>query len=84
MTYMPPVNKTLTHTYTTQHADQTFYNFDGSVNRNEHNVHIYCLDYLGIAPIAEVSPVFREAKQFPCEGLYCSEPTYIPMRHMIK
>ena len=66
-----------------QHTDKTFYNHNGSVNKTDSLVHLYPFDYLGMAPIAEVTPQFREAKLFPCEGLYCSEPAYIPFKDML-
>lgn len=67
-----------------QHTDRTFHNFDGSVSTEDSQVFIYPYDYLGLEPISEVSPIFREAKLLECEGLFCREPVYIPVRHLIK
>ena len=29
-------------------------------------------------------PKLREAKEVPCEGLYCGIPSYLPIAHMLK
>ncbi len=67
-----------------QHTDRTFYALDGSVSSQDSRVFIYPFDYLGVEPIAKVSPLFKEAMFSECEGLYCSEPSYIPVRDLIK
>ncbi|XP_064386315.1 endoplasmic reticulum metallopeptidase 1-like isoform X1 [Halichondria panicea] len=67
-----------------QHTDKTLYNLDGSVNATNSFVLIYPFDYLGLTPVIEVTPMFREATLYPCEGIYCSEPIYIPVKHMAK
>ncbi len=68
----------------TQHTDREFYALDGSITSEDSNIVLYPYDYLGIKPIAEAAPEFREAKFVDCEGLYCQEATYIPVRHIIK
>lgn len=45
---------------------------------------MYPFDYLGLDPVPEESSLFRDAKLSECKGLYCAEPSYIPVRHMIK
>ena len=76
-------NTHITHTHT-QHTDKTLYNLDGSVNASDSFILIFPFDYLGLAPVIEVAPMFREATLYPCEGIYCSEPAYIPVKHMAK
>lgn len=67
-----------------QHTDRTFHSANGSVTREDSRLFFYPFDYLGMAPIAEVSPLAREAVLTECEGLYCEEPVYIPVRHLLK
>ena len=70
-----------------QHTDRTFHGMDGSVQRADSHVLINTYDYLELKPIADVVPVFKEAKALErseCEGLYCSEPCYIPVRNVLK
>ncbi len=85
---LSPTNHTYTRPHTppphTQHTDKTLYNLDGSVNATDSFVLIYPFDYLGLTPVIEVTPMFREATLYPCEGIYCSEPIYIPVKHMAK
>ena len=57
---------------------------DGTVTQEDSKVFIYPFDYLGIAPIAEVTPLFQSAHMERCEGLYCREPVYVPVGHLIK
>ena len=60
---------------------------DGSVQRADSHVLVNTFDYLELKPIADVVPVFKEAKvleQSECEGLYCSEPCFIPVRNVLK
>ena len=35
-------------------------------------------------PLLEYVPKLREAKEVPCEGLYCGIPSYLPIAHMLK
>lgn len=70
-----------------QHTDRRFHGIDGSVQRRDSHILVNAFDYLELKPIADVVPVFREAKALgrsECEGLYCSEPYYIPVRNRIK
>ena len=70
-----------------QHTDRTFHGIDGSVQRSDSHVLVNTFDYLELQPIADAAPVFKEAKVLDvseCEGLYCSEPWYIPVRNRLK
>ena len=70
-----------------QHTDRTFHGVDGSVQRSDSHVLINTFDYLELKPIADVAPIFKEAKvleRSECEGLYCSEPCYIPVRNLLR
>ena len=70
-----------------QHTDRRFHGIDGSVQRSDSHILVNAFDYLELKPIADVVPVFREAKMLgrsECGGLYCSEPWYIPVRNHIK
>lgn len=57
---------------------------DGSVTHSDSRVFIITYDYLELKPIADASPVFREAKEAECDGLYCSEPFYLALRDQIR
>lgn len=54
---------------------------------SDSHVLINAFDYLELKPVSDVVPVFKEAKileKSECEGLYCSEPAYIPVRNLLK
>ena len=67
-----------------QHVDRTFHAMDGSIAHRDSLVLINTYDYLELKPIADVSPLFREAKEAECSGLYCSEPFYIAVKDILK
>ena len=67
-----------------QHTDRTFHGIDGSVRHSDSLVLVLTYDYLELKPISDVTPIFREAEVSECEGLYCSEPFYIPTRNFVK
>ena len=70
--------------FTLQHTDRTFHSIDGSVTHSDSHVLVNAFDYLELKPISDVTPIFKDAKVSQCEGLYCSEPFYLPLRDVIK
>ena len=70
--------------YLSQHTDRTFHDVNGVVTHTDSRVFLNTFDYLELKPIADASPVFRDAVVTECDGLYCAEPMYIPVRHIIK
>ena len=41
-------------------------------------------DFLGIDVIANEVPMLKKAMVSECDGVYCGEPFYIPVRHVIR
>ena len=70
--------------YQLQHTERTFHDIDGSVTHRDSHVFINTYDYLELKPISDVTPAFRDAKECDCEGLYCTEPFYIPVRDKLR
>jgi len=47
-------------------------------------VFLYPFDYLGLTNIAEEVPLYRTAEKLTCEGLYCGQPAFIPVLHLVE
>ncbi len=66
-----------------QHTDRVFYNRDGTVRQADSQVFINTFDFLQLKPIADAVPRLREAQVTRCEGVYCGEPFYVPVKHLV-
>ena len=67
-----------------QHTERTFYNADGTVKHADSQVFLNSFDFLGIDVIANEVPMLKKAMVAECEGVYCGQPFYIPVKHLIK
>lgn len=69
-------------TSTAQHTDRTIHNMDGTVKQRDSFVLLNTFDFLGLKPIADAAPQFKEVIDCTCEGVYCHQPYYIPVKHL--
>lgn len=65
------------------HTDRSFFSKDGSLLSSDSKIYLYPGDYLGMEPIPEVSPIFKQARPELCKGLLCQEPIYLPVRQFM-
>ncbi|CAI8010143.1 Endoplasmic reticulum metallopeptidase 1 [Geodia barretti] len=63
-----------------QHFQRQFLDRDGSVRQEDSNVLLITADYLDIGPVMSAVPQLGEAlKPWPCSGVFCGVPSYLPL-----